>query len=334
MVEFTGDITQEIRMALGLQGFTPSSLGTTETFDKLVSIVLDRVSVGGGSYSALTQEVEESVQWAQKAGIYPLPSAYLRSTPAKLPTIITTRPGGGPVATTITQEQLDQAIDADSFVALVPSNMTGAATAAMGALAWAASQQGMRYMRMTPMLMGRFGLPLMALEIIDLLTPGTDVPTVSDIPRYVIELLSGTGSTVHSEGLEELSTIENIINWLVPGTPFSVNGSNPFTVGQVFMQNQIVKTWEANGVWFARQADGLNWVQRKNGTIKSFRNVRPIVLTSSGASTPKIAERALKALYGQYKSLKKAFKPFDKPAPRRAPARRDWSGDNVTQIRN
>lgn len=334
MVEFTGDITQEIRVALGLQGFTPSSLGTTETFNQLVTIVLERVSVGGGSYSALTQEVEEAVEWARISGISPLPSAWLRSTPTKQKTIITTGPGGGPVATTITQDQLDNAIDAEAFISMVPDNMNAAAVAFMGALTWAASSQGLRYMRMTPLLMGRFGIALGALELIDLVTPGVDIPTVSDVPRWLIELVSGTGSTVTDEEGDVLSTIERLINWIVPGTPFSANGANPFTVGQVFMQNQIVKTWEANGVWFARQADGLNWVQRKNGTIKSFRNVKPIVLTSSGASTPKIAERALKALYNQYKGMRKAFKPFDKPAPRRASPRRDYVGDNVTQIKN
>jgi len=334
VVEFTGDITQEIRVALGLQGFTPSSLGTTETFNQLVTIVLERVSVGGGSYSALTQEVEEAVEWARISGISPLPSAWLRSTPTKQKTIFTTGPGGGPVAQTLTQDQLDNVIDAEGFIAMVPDNMNAAAAAAMGALTWAASQQGLRYMRMTPLLMGRFGIALGALELIDLVTPGVDIPTVSDIPRWLIELLSGTGSTVTNEEGNELATIERLINWLLPGDPFSVNGANPFTVGQVFMQNQIVKTWEANGVWFARQADGLNWVQRKNGTIKSFRNVKPIVLTSSGASTPKIAERALKALYNQYKGMRKAFKPFDKPAPRRASPRRDYVGDNVTQIKN
>ena len=332
-MEFTGDLTQEIRDALGRQGFTPSALGHTATFDQLVSIVLERVSVGGGSHSALTQEVEEAVEWARLAGITPLPSAYLKSTPTTRPTLITTTPGGAPVATTVTAEQLEMAIDADAFVSLVPANLTAAATAAMGGLATVASAQGLRYLMLTPLFMSRWGIPLGVLEVIDLLTPDTNIPTLSDIPGYVMDLLRGTGATVVNETGEELSTIENVLNFLLPGTPFGGNGSNPFTVGQVFMQNQIVKTWEANGVWFARQADGLNWVQRKNGTIKSFRNVKPIVLTSSGASTPKIAERALKALYNQYKGMRKAFKPFDKPAPRRA-APRAPIGDNVTQIRN
>jgi hypothetical protein len=334
VVEFDSDITRDIRQALQAQGFTPSSLGTTETFNQLVSIILDRVSTGGGSYSALTQEVEEAVEWARNAGIYPLPSAYLKPTVIPDRTAIQVGPGGGRTMITVTQEQLDQAIDGEAFASLVPSNLTAAATAAMGALAFAASRQGLRYLALTPLFLNRFGVAVGTLEVIDLLTPGTDIPTVSDIPGWVADLIRGSGATVINEDGSEISTVERVLNFLLPGDPFGGNGSNPFTVGQVFMQNQIVKTWEANGVWFARQADGLNWVQRKNGTIKSFRNVRPIVLTSSGASTPKIAERALKALYGQYKSLKKAFKPFDKPAPRRAPARREWTGDNVTQIRN
>jgi len=332
--EFNGDITEEIRAALDAQGYTASFMGTNETYEQLVRIILRDISVTGGSPEAKWNQFDEAVNWARVNNIMPRPDPLGTPTRAPSKTIITTGLGGGPVATTITQDQLDNAIDAEAFISMVPDNMNAAAAAAMGALTWAASQQGLRYLRMTPLLMGRFGIALGALELIDLVTPGVDIPTVSDVPRWLIELLSGSGSTVTDEEGDVLSTIERLINWIVPGTPFSANGANPFTVGQVFMQNQIVKTWEANGVWFARQADGLNWVQRKNGTIKSFRNVKPIVLTSSRASTPKIAERALKALYNQYKGMRKAFKPFDKPAPRRASPRRDYVGDNVTQIKN
>jgi len=309
-------------------------MGTDETYEQLVRIILRDISVTGGSPKAKWNQFDEAVDWAKANNIMPRPDPLRTPTEAPGKTIIITGEGGGPVATTLTQDQLDNAIDAEGFIAMVPDNMNAAAAAAMGALTWAASQQGLRYLRMTPLLMGRFGIALGALELIDLVTPGVDIPTISDVPGWLIKLLTGTGSTVTDEEGDVLSTIERLINWIVPGTPFSANGANPFTVGQVFMQNQIVKTWEANGVWFARQADGLNWVQRKNGTIKSFRNVKPIVLTSSGASTPKIAERALKALYNQYKGMRKAFKPFDKPAPRRVSPRRDYVGDNVTQIKN
>jgi len=332
-VAFDDDITQEIRESLDAQGYTASFMGTNATYEQLVRIILRDVSVTGGSTQAAWNQVEQAIDWARVNNITPRPMVGQTPDDPAPQTLITTTPGGARVATTVTAEQLEMAIDADAFVSLVPGNLTAAATAAMGGLATVASAQGLRYLMLTPLFMSRWGIPIGVLEVIDLLTPDTNIPTLSDIPGYVMDLLRGTGATVVNETGEELSTIENVLNFLLPGTPFGGNGSNPFTVGQVFMQNQIVKTWEANGVWFARQADGLNWVQRKNGTIKSFRNVRPIVLTSSGASTPKIAERALKALYNQYKGMRKAFKPFDKPAPRRA-APRAPIGDNVTQIRN
>jgi hypothetical protein len=309
-------------------------MGTTETYEQLVRIVLRDISVTGGSPEAKWNQFDEAVNWARANNIYPRPDPVRTPTEAPGKTIITTGPGGGPVATTLTQDQLDNAIDAEGFVAMVPDNMKAAAGMAMGALAVVAASRGIQFLRIAPLFLSRWGIPVGILEVIDILTPGTDIPTLTDLPGWVMDLLRGTGSDVTDESGNITSTLDDILNFLLPGQPFGGNGSNPFTVGQVFMKNQIVKTWEANGVWFARQADGLNWVQRKNGSIKSFRNVKPIVLTSAGASTAEIAKRALKALYGQYKGLRKAFKPFDKPAPRRASPRRDYVGDNVTQIKN
>ena len=334
MPEFDQDLTQDIRDALNAQGYTISFMGNTATYDQLVRIILRDISVTGGPAQALVHQVNEAIDWARVNNIRPRPVLNQKPTPDTTQDVTIISEEGGRVMTTLTAEQLESAIDGVMFASMVPPNLSASAVAAMGALAAAAGAGGWRWLAVTPLFLSRWGIPLGTLEVIDILTPGIDIPTVSDVPRAVADLLRGSGATVHNEELSELSTIERILNFLLPGDPFGSNGANPFTVGQVFMQNQIVKTWEANGVWFARQADGLNWVQRKNGTIKSFRNVRPIVLTSSGASTPKIAERALKALYNQYKGMRKAFKPFDKPAPRRAPARRDWSGDNVTQIRN
>lgn len=334
MGDFTQDLTQDIRDALDAQGYTVSFMGTNETYEQLVRIILRDVSVTGGSLQAAQNQVNQAIDWARVNNVKPRPLLNQKPTPDTTRDVTIHTEEGGRIMTTLSPEQLEGAIDGEMFASMVPANLTASAVAAMTALTAAAAAGGWRWLSVTPLFLSRWGIPLGMLEVIDILTPGTDIPTITDIPGYVIDLLRGSGSTVHNEELSELSTIERLLNRFLPGDPFGSNGANPFTVGQVFMQNQIVKTWEANGVWFARQADGLNWVQRKNGTIKSFRNVRPIVLTSSGASTPKIAERALKALYNQYKGMRKAFKPFDKPAPRRAAPRRDWSGDNVTQIRN
>jgi len=52
----------------------------------------------------------------------------------------------------------------------------------------------------------------------------------------------------------------------------------PFTPGGIVPTDSITHTWVANGVPFAQLADGRVMVRRKNGTIKTFRRPRPIVL--------------------------------------------------------
>lgn len=52
----------------------------------------------------------------------------------------------------------------------------------------------------------------------------------------------------------------------------------PFTPGGIVPTDSITHTWVANGVQFAQLADGRVMVRRKNGTIKTFRRPRPIVL--------------------------------------------------------
>ena len=54
--------------------------------------------------------------------------------------------------------------------------------------------------------------------------------------------------------------------------------SIPFTPGGIVPTDSIVHTWVANGVPFAQLADGRVMVRRNNGTIKTFRRPRPIVL--------------------------------------------------------
>ena len=55
-------------------------------------------------------------------------------------------------------------------------------------------------------------------------------------------------------------------------------GGVPFTPGTVVPTDSITHTWVANGVPFAQLADGRVMVRRKNGTIKTFRRPKPIVL--------------------------------------------------------
>tara|TARA_B100000949_G_scaffold121167_1_gene107134 strand:- start:1363 stop:2367 length:1005 start_codon:yes stop_codon:yes gene_type:complete len=84
----------------------------------------------------------------------------------------------------------------------------------------------------------------------------------------------------------------------------------------------IVKTWTAgvfkNGspITFFRTADGVVWVQRENGTWKSFRYKRGVMIYSDGATSLRSFLKADRALDHQARKLRRAL---DRRAPRRAP---------------
>lgn len=86
--------------------------------------------------------------------------------------------------------------------------------------------------------------------------------------------------------------------------------SIPFTPGGIVPTDSIVHTWVANGVPFAQLADGRVMVRRKNGTIKTFRRPRPIVL----GRNPGVRDivRADKKIDALLKVVRKRF-----PTPRR-----------------
>jgi len=87
----------------------------------------------------------------------------------------------------------------------------------------------------------------------------------------------------------------------------------PFTPGGIVPTDSITHTWVANGVPFAQLADGRVMVRRKNGTIKTFRRPRPIVL----GRNPGIRDlvRADKKIDGLMKLVRKRM-----PTARRRPA--------------
>jgi len=79
----------------------------------------------------------------------------------------------------------------------------------------------------------------------------------------------------------------------------------PFTPGTVVPTDSITHTWVANGVPFAQLADGRVMVRRKNGTIKTFRRPKPIVL----GRNPGIRDisRAYKKIDSLLKVMRKHF---------------------------
>jgi len=88
----------------------------------------------------------------------------------------------------------------------------------------------------------------------------------------------------------------------------------PFTPGGIVPTDSITHTWVANGVQFAQLADGRVMVRRKNGTIKTFRRPRPIVL----GRNPGVRElvRADKKIDALLKMVKKRFPARRTAAPR------------------
>lgn len=83
--------------------------------------------------------------------------------------------------------------------------------------------------------------------------------------------------------------------------------------------NEVVKTWTANGIRFARLADGRMAAQRKDGTVRIWRPRKPIVIYSDGAKDIKSFLKADKALNKQAKRLQTAL---NRRAPRQTRAKK------------
>jgi len=88
----------------------------------------------------------------------------------------------------------------------------------------------------------------------------------------------------------------------------------PFSPGTQVPTDSITHTWVANGVPFAQLADGRVMVRRKNGTIKTFRRPKPIVL----GRNPSVQQlvRADKKIDKLLKLVRKRFPPARRNPPR------------------
>jgi len=132
------------------------------------------------------------------------------------------------------------------------------------------------------------------------------------------------GSTVFSAiGGEDV--VRKITQRRGRGFPSQRARGIPFTPGTVVPPDSITHTWIANGVPFAQLADGRVMVQRKNGTIKTFRRPRPIVLGRNPGVRDLV--RADKKIDSLLKLVRKRFPAARRNAPRSAPAA-------ITQVRS
>jgi len=100
----------------------------------------------------------------------------------------------------------------------------------------------------------------------------------------------------------------------VRGTSGRRTQTIPFTPGGIVPTDSITHTWVANGVPFAQLADGRVMVRRKNGTIKTFRRPRPIVLGRNPGVRDLV--RADKKIDRLLKLVKKRFPARRTAAPR------------------
>lgn len=69
----------------------------------------------------------------------------------------------------------------------------------------------------------------------------------------------------------------------------------------------IVKTWYTGTAYFGLHVDGYISVLKKNGTIKTYRPHRPVVLSKNPAANVKKITREMKKMKAIHKDLSKLF---------------------------
>jgi hypothetical protein len=301
----------QVDMALKGQGYSTSTIG--ESYYNLLQLVTNRYLIEGGTLTATSEEHET------------------------LTNVQLNIPKEASMADVIE-------ITADEYVGQMslPANVTQ--TAVLTAIAALAARYGI-FSLFAPALAPAavvIGATGVALELIDLGTPGLDIPSLSDIPAATMAVLQGKGWGTKGFAGELLGDLDNLI---MTGSRASRNGGrqplltgplgDPFRLGMTWDPNTIVKTWEANGTWFALTSEGKGLVQRKDGRIKEFTYKKPIVLNRKGAKSVS----QLLSVYGwvdkQFATLDKAMKKhgYGKKA-RASSTKRTVITDGVTQIKN
>ena len=150
----------------------------------------------------------------------------------------------------------------------------------------------------------RLGQLLVGSEVADILTPGIDLPSPSDVPPAALAVASRTGATM-VDVLDVL--LGPAINFGGPGGP--PNGG------------VVMKQWVANGRPFFLMEDGWTWVQKLDGSWKKYRQPKPVVLMPNGAGNLRDLLRATGVISRQLKQVDKALSGKLGPRRRRAPAR-------------
>jgi len=150
----------------------------------------------------------------------------------------------------------------------------------------------------------RVGQFLLGSEVVDLVTPGVDLPSPSDIPPGAIAVAQRTGSTM-----------VDVLDWFM-GPLVNFGGPSGPPNGGV-----VMKQWVANGRPFFLMEDGWTWVQKLDGSWKKYRQPKPVVLMPNGAGNLRDLLRATGVISRQLKQVDKALGGKLGPRRRRAPAR-------------
>ena len=298
----------QVDMALKGQGYSTSTIG--ESYYNLLQLVTNRCLIEGGTLTATPEEHET------------------------LTVLQLNIPKEASMADVIE-------ITADEYVGQMslPANVTQ--TAVLTAIAALAARYGI-FSLFAPALAPAavvIGATGVALELIDLGTPGIDIPSLSDIPSASMAVLQGKGWGTKGFAGELMGDLDNLI---MTGSRASRNGGmptgplgDPFRIGTVWDPNTIVKTWEANGTWFALTSEGKGLVQLKDGRIKEFTYKKPIVLNRKGAKSVTQLLTVDAWVDRQLKTLSKAMTRRGLGTKRRGSSvKRTVITDGVTQIKN
>jgi len=304
---FSATIEANIRDALYRQGVRIGNLFTSDQVNALVHIVAFRMGVHGGSLNASTEEINR----VRAATVGPGEDLVdLFTGEIILPT------NGGPEGldvrediVTTDQLTLDElrVLDLDSLapnISLASGAFTVAQLVAGALLAAAGRVPGgatvVRFASRNPIRL------LLGIEAIDVLTPSFDLPSPSDIPGAIWALLRGGGGVIADTAVGTVVTLAEILDQFID-IPGIGSGMDVFRQGQIFNPGEIVKTWTANGVAFARLADGRTVVRRKDGTFKIYRQPKPLVIMPGGASNLRQLVKVNNAVVRQLRTLKKAI---------------------------
>lgn len=305
-------VMDQVDKALKAQGYNVQTIG--EAYYKLLQNVTNRYLMSGGGFQA-TPEEHETISF------------------------VTERP-------LIMANQTAQQVGVDQFAQLVAEQTGVSEFVVLGTLGTLAARYGATSLIIPAAAAAApFLLPIavagVALEVIDLATPGIDLPSPSDIPQALMAALTGKGFFLTDALGQLLGDVDDFFlkggraNGSAPSMNGAVPHGNPFRLGETWDANRIVRNWEANGIWYAKQSNGKALVQKKDGTIKEFSYAKPIVLNKKGAKSVK----QLLSVYGwvdkQFATLDKAMKKHGYGRKARASSvKRTVISDGVTQIKN